>query len=316
MTEAAVTVAAGPVGTGPADDARAARLSVIIPVYRMAADLRQCLACLVQQTYRDFQILVVDNEPAEDGNVGEAIGAVIAEFASSGLRVRGIGCRQPGSYHARNAGLLLSQSELIAFTDADCQPLPEWLEASVEAWDAHRHAGVVSGPVALFPADQGAVSLYEMRFSYLGMVNGSGDSFVTANWLTTRDILTELGGFDASLRSGADGDLSRRVKAAGYSLIYAPKAVVRHPTRSTLEELLRKHRRTIGGAWSRTPSGLKPLRLLRHVLRRGWSRYRDLRKAGSEEKKLATGLLKVQRAITAAEIRETIRLSCGGEPER
>jgi glycosyltransferase involved in cell wall biosynthesis len=302
--------------TSPADGARPARVSLIIPVYRMETELRQCLECIARQTYGDFQVVVVDNEPAADGGVSAGIGIVISECAAAGLRVRGIGCRQPGSYHARNAGVLNSQSELIAFTDADCQPLPEWLEAAIEAWDTHTRPGVVSGPVALYPADQRSISLYEMRFSYLGLVNGRGDSFVTANWLIAREILTELGGFDASLRSGADVDLSRRINAAGHHLIYAPNAVVRHPTRATLEELLRKHRRTVGGAWNRTPRRLRTLRVLRHVLKRGWSRYRDLRRARASEAELVTGLLKVQRAITAAEIRETIRLACGDEPER
>jgi glycosyltransferase involved in cell wall biosynthesis len=302
--------------TSPASGASLARVSVIIPVYQMDTELRQCLECLARQTYSDFQVVVVDNEPAADGGVGAGIGSVLSEFTALGLRVRGIGCRQPGSYHARNAGVIGSQSELIAFTDADCRPLPEWLEAAVEAWDTHPRPGVVSGPVALYPADQRSISLYEMRFSYLGLVNGKGDSFVTANWLTAREILMELGGFDASLRSGADVELSRRVKAAGRHLIYASRAVVRHPTRATLEELLRKHRRTIGGAWGRTPRPLRALRVLRYVLKRGWSRYIDLHRARAEETNLVAGLLGVQRAVTAAEVRETIRLACGGKPER
>jgi hypothetical protein len=53
--------------------------------------------------------------------------------------------------------------------------------------------------VALYPADQRPISLYEMRFSYLGLVDAKGHSFVTANLLTSREMLTELGGFDASL---------------------------------------------------------------------------------------------------------------------
>jgi glycosyltransferase involved in cell wall biosynthesis len=103
----------------------------------MEAELRQCLECLAKQTYGDQQALVVDNEPAEDGGVSADTGAVISAFDAAGLRVRGIGCRRPGSYHARNAGVLNSQSELIAFFDSDCQPLPEWLEAAIEAWDTH-----------------------------------------------------------------------------------------------------------------------------------------------------------------------------------
>ncbi|MXQ13580.1 glycosyltransferase [Microvirga makkahensis] len=282
----------------------------------MEEELRHCLECLAKQTYGDFEVVVVDNEPSADGGVSSGVRAIISEFADAGLRVHGIECCQPGSYHARNAGVLNSHSELIAFTDADCQPLPEWLEAAVEAWDTNAHPGVVSGPVALYPADGGPISLYEMRFSYLGFVSDRSDSFVTANWLISREIFVAVGAFDASLRSGADADLSRRINAAGHRRIYAPNAIVRHPTRATLEELLRKHRRTIGGAWNRTPRHLRTLRVLRHVLKRGWSRYRDLRQSRSGETEPVAGLVRVQRAITAAEIRETIRLACGGEPER
>jgi hypothetical protein len=59
----------------------------------MEAELRQSLECLAKQTYGGLQVLVVDNEPAEDRGVSAGIGAVISSFDAADLRVRGIGCR-------------------------------------------------------------------------------------------------------------------------------------------------------------------------------------------------------------------------------
>jgi glycosyltransferase involved in cell wall biosynthesis len=292
------------------------RVSIIVPTYRMEMQLSECLACLSKQTYRDFQIIVVDNNVSTDEGLSVDVEALVSEFASTGLRVVGMACRQAGSYHARKAGVKHSHSELIAFTDADCKPLPCWLESAVAAWDAHPKPGVVSGPVMLYAADQGPVALYEIRHSYLGMVNSSENACITANWLMSRKIHDELNGFNTSLKSGADVELSRRIKAAGYDLVYASGMIVNHPTRTSLDDLLNKHRRTLGGAWSRTPKLMRTLRVLRHVIRRGWTRYRAMLQDPEGSPELAAGLLKVQRAITVAEIRETVRLACGGEPQR
>ena len=70
--------------TSVADDARPARVSLIIPVYRMEVELRRCLECLTKQTYSDFQVVVVDNEPAAgDGMVEESLGSPNAHRTSS-----------------------------------------------------------------------------------------------------------------------------------------------------------------------------------------------------------------------------------------
>ncbi len=288
------------------------RVSVVIPTFRMEEPLRACLEHLARQTYRDFRVLVVDNDVSVDGELGESAERATSVPHSSPLEVARFGCAKAGSYHARSAGLARVRSELIAFTDADCRPTPGWLQAAVAAWDAAAKPGVVSGPIRLFPADEGPVSQYEMRHSYLAAVANVSDACVTANWLMSTRIYDELGGFDASLKSGADVDLAQRVRAAGYDLVQAPEMIVEHPTRTSLSDLLSKHRRTLGGAWSRTPGPLRTARLLRHVLRRGWTRYRRMR----QEADPVSGMLEVQRAVTLAEIAETIRLARGGEPQR
>ena len=180
------------------------RVSVVIPTFRMEEPLRACLEHLARQTYRDFRVLVVDNDASVDGELGESAERATSVPNSAPLEVARFGCAKAGSYHARSAGVARVRSELIAFTDADCRPTPGWLQAAVAAWDAAAKPGVVSGPIRLFPADEGPVSQYEMRHSYLAAVANVSDACVTANWLMSTRIYDELGGFDASLKSGAD----------------------------------------------------------------------------------------------------------------
>jgi len=291
------------------------RVSVIVPTYRMDAQLRECLTRIAEQSYRNFDVIVVDNDAEAGKGPSPAIQALIEEFSATGLAIMAMAHGEPGSYHARHAGVLRTGSELIAFTDADCRPRPSWMEAAVAAFDCHPDAGVISGPVTLFPADESFVSSYEMRHSYLGR-NDIDHGCITANWLMSRRIYDELNGFDLSLRSGGDVEFSRRIKAAGYRLVWADAMIVEHPTRTSLHDLVGKQRRTLGGAWNRSPHSLRALRVLKHVLKRGWRRSRSILQDPNIDPRLASGLLKVQRSVTLAELREVLRLTVGGKPER
>lgn len=61
---------------------------------------------------------------------------------------------------------------------------------------------------------------------------------VTANVFTAAAVMALIGPFDDRLQSGGDADWGKRVHAAGYELVYAPEAVVRHPARPTFRALV------------------------------------------------------------------------------
>ena len=95
-------------------------ISVIVPVKDGAQTLPACLEALLRQDGQrfgvDYEIIVVD-----DGSRDES--ARIA--AQMGLRV--ISQANAGPAAARNLGASLAGGQLLAFTDADCVPLPDWL---------------------------------------------------------------------------------------------------------------------------------------------------------------------------------------------
>jgi GT2 family glycosyltransferase len=98
---------------------------VIVPLYNKVATVARALTSIVNQTFSDIEIIVVD-----DGST-DASAQIAAGFADARLRVIRQENRGPGA--ARNRGIAESSSDLIAFLDADDEWLPEFLEHSVAA---------------------------------------------------------------------------------------------------------------------------------------------------------------------------------------
>jgi len=218
-------------------------VSVIVPVYNDPGGLRRCLAALAAQTYPHdrFEVLVVDNGSAA------APGFVAEVCPRARLLVEPLG----GSYAARNHGAAQAQGEVLAFTDADCEPLPAWIEQGVRALLAGNGRVAAGGRIALScrdPEHPTAAELYEKVFGFNQRYYVETSHYaVTANLFTTREVFQRVGPFDAALTTGGDTEWGRRAYAAGTALVYAPDAVVRHPARRTVAELKAKLKRVTVG---------------------------------------------------------------------
>lgn len=218
-------------------------VSIIIPVYNDSERLKLCLRALERQTYpRDcFEIIVVDN--------GSDVPVEVGEFPLVHLVYE----VQPGSYAARNRGLAAAKGTVLAFTDSDCLPDPDWLEAGVRCLLGD--VGLVGGRVEVFPEDAAnptAVELYESLFAFQMRESIEQRHFSpTCNLFTTRQVFDAVGLFDARLKSGGDAEWGQRVHAQGYPLIYADSVCIRHPARRSFEEVARKDRRRVTGKMTR-----------------------------------------------------------------
>ena len=219
------------------------KVSVIIPAYNDAKRLKLCLAALARQTYPDFEVIVVDNgsqDVAAHERVCEAFDFVTFTTES-----------KPGSYSARNKGLELAKGEVLAFTDSDCIPEPDWLENGVKRLADMEFKGLVAGRLAVFPEDSQRplpVELHEMMFAFPQerYVRDSGYG-VTGNMMTHKQVFNAIGPFNTTLLSGGDHDFGVRARAAGFKAVYAPEVCVQHPARRSFAEIKKKLRRTMGG---------------------------------------------------------------------
>lgn len=89
------------------------RLSIIIPVYNVAAWLPETIDSVLAQTYRDFELILVD-DGATDGS-----GEICDRYAQQDSRVRVIHQKNAGVSAARNTGVAAAKGEYIGFTDSD-----------------------------------------------------------------------------------------------------------------------------------------------------------------------------------------------------
>jgi mycofactocin system glycosyltransferase len=148
----------------------------------------------------------------------------------------------PGS--ARNIGLQLVATPLVAFIDLDVSIAPETINEMLAYFNAHR-VGLVAPRVCSKPG-AGIIAQYETARSPLdlGTVearvrSGTRVSYVpSAMWLCRTSALREIHGFDASLNVGEDVDAVWRLDKAGWQCRYQPNASCTHEPRKSLQNLV------------------------------------------------------------------------------
>jgi GT2 family glycosyltransferase len=140
----------------------------------------------------------------------------------------------------RNLGWRAARGELVAFTDDDCRPEPDWLAELLAA--AERHPGaVVQGATRPDPLEH---DLFAAPHVHTLQVDPPGRFAQTCNILYARALLERIGGLDAQAVVGEDIDLSVRAREAGAPLVPAPSALVNHAVEAfTLPGMVRRNLR-------------------------------------------------------------------------
>ena len=208
------------------------RISVVVPTYRRHLLLLRCLRALLAQRFDSdaFEILVVD-----DAGCSKTHLAVSALAHAQGARhtVRYLRPRHGhGPAVARNCGWLGARGDVIAFTDDDTVPQPDWL-ANGELAMAHgaiAAAGRVEVPLPLDAATGRPRKPTDHELMTMGL--GSAE-FVTANAFVRRSALLQVGGFDERFERAwrEDSDLHFKLMALGGPVVRCDDAVVVHPVR-------------------------------------------------------------------------------------
>jgi GT2 family glycosyltransferase len=195
--------------------------------------LERVLAGIADLEYPAFSVVVVD-----DGSESDEAKRNEALAATYGARYVHQPNTGPGA--ARNRGVAVSGSDLVAFLDDDCFPDKRWLQAFARHWTrTHSPAlGAMGGKI-----QSGRAETWTGRFAAAARFQ-TGESCAspvinTANACFSRRVLDEVEGFDESFYRGAeDSDLSTRVKQAGYEVQYVSEAVITHTDPATLSDLL------------------------------------------------------------------------------
>ncbi|MFM7311882.1 MAG: glycosyltransferase, partial [Cyanobium sp.] len=191
------------------------RVSIVIPVFNDPQRLGLCLDALERQSLPAdaVQVIVVDNGSRPELHLPHR------PFALTLLR-----CPEPGSYSARNLALGHCQASVVAFTDADCRPRPQWLEAGLAALQ-RQGVDLLAGAVILEPSNAEqptAADLVEQTFAFRQECYVARGAYgATANLFVRREVLERLAGFDQRRKSGADRAFGQRARAAGFRIGYS-----------------------------------------------------------------------------------------------
>lgn len=137
-------------------------LSVIVPVYNAARFIPRCLESLLGQTYRNLEIICVNDGSADDS------AAVLDAYAAKDSRVKVIHKENAGVSEARNRGLALAKGDIIGFCDADDAYVPGALERVVALFESAECEIVVTGFYTLGEEGAGPVRCVPEAFPCTG----------------------------------------------------------------------------------------------------------------------------------------------------
>lgn len=214
------------------------RVSIIIPNWNGATLLPTCLRALQQQTFRDFEIVVVDNASSD---------ASRELLARDFQNARVIALNENRFFAgAVNEGIRQTQGEIVVLLNNDTEAEATWLENLIHALDANPRAGMAATKLRLFDAREklhsagdffrvdgtpGNRGVWEMDNGQYDNPQSPPPLFGVCGGACAyrRAMLDAIGLFDEDLQFNCeDVDLNWRARLAGYECVLAPNALVYH----------------------------------------------------------------------------------------
>lgn len=180
-------------------------ISVVIPLYNKKECVAHTLECVLNQTYQEFEVVVVDD--------GSTDGSAEAVEGFEDERIRLIRQENGGVSAARNRGIKEARSEYVAFLDADDEWKPEHLQTLVELMEKYPQCGSYSTNYEFKQGDK-------VKQTILNKIPFEGEDGVLTNYFEVascshppvcsiticvkKSLLNDIGGFPVGIKSGED----------------------------------------------------------------------------------------------------------------
>ena len=212
-------------------------VSIVIACPRRSWMLDECLEAIDQQTYRNFEVIVLPDEETE---------LSVSDFKLSTVPTGKI---RPAE--KRNIGIRKAKGEIVAFIDDDAYPDAHWLEYAVKYF-GEREIGAVGGPGVTPPGDSFLARMggrvydnwlvsgnYRYRYR-AGGVRMDVDDYPSCNLFVRKDILDTIGGYRTDFWPGEDTLLCKDIIDNWKRIVYDPWVVVYHHRRPLFMPHLRQ----------------------------------------------------------------------------
>ena len=210
------------------------KISVLMPALNAERCIVRALKSLRNQTFKDYELLVVDN------GSNDKTPEIAAKYADRVLlmKKRGLG-------HARNEGIREAKADIIAFTDSDCEATTDWIEQIDRFFtqnpEEHVMAGETKIPKSTFVGDcissLGFPGGGHVGFAKMWKVSKEGYTrkFTGCNFAFRKPVLKKTGLFDETLvAANDDAEMSMRMIKHGVKIRFNPAAVIYHEARTSL----------------------------------------------------------------------------------
>jgi GT2 family glycosyltransferase len=211
----------------------AVRISIIVPVYNNAQDLRECLAALTVGSHPHAEVIVVDDGSTDDS-------AAVA--VQRGVRLLRL-AKNSGPAAARNEGARAAHGDILFFVDADVILPPNAVAHVLALFDEHPDVAAVFGAYDTYPHAQGLISQYRNLLHHFVHQNGNQEAstFWAGCGAIRRSVFEEIGGFDAQRfrrPSIEDIELGYRLQQAGHRILLEKTLQGTHLKRWTLRSMI------------------------------------------------------------------------------
>lgn len=218
-------------------------LSVVIPVRNGEKYIGKLLDELIEQTYKNYEIIVV-NDGSNDNTSN-----ILKKYSSVKVYHND---RSMGANFSRNLGFNKSKGEIIVFTDVDCSVERDWLEKIVSIF-MEKDVDAVAGQVFAENRDRFLARFLESSIltpapKYRKDIILSEDFkprifIATANFAVKRETLLNLNGFDPIFKhyGSDDMDFAYRLLRSGGKIYCSSKIKVYHHHRTSLLKILKRY---------------------------------------------------------------------------
>ena len=212
-------------------------VSVVIACPRRSWMLDECLAALGNQSYRNFEVIVLPDDNSQLPTHNSQLTTLPTD------KVR--------PAEKRNLGIKVAKGEIIAFIDDDAYPDAHWLEYAVRYF-GDETIGAVGGPGVTPPGDPFLARMggrvydnllvsgnYRYRYK-AGGVRRDVDDYPSCNLFVRKSLLDSFGGYRTDFWPGEDTLLCKDIVDAGKRIVYDPWVVVCHHRRPLFGAHLRQ----------------------------------------------------------------------------
>lgn len=202
--------------------------SVVIPAYNAARTLRATVASVLNQSFADFEVVIIDDGSSDD-TVRVALGLMAQDS-----RIRAVSQKNGGVSSARNFGTGLAKGRLLAFLDADDQWAADKLARHHALHEADPMLDASFGQIAFCADEEGQLragrttSIVPQGYLQIADVVSENPVCTASNFVILREVFEELGGFAEDMRYAEDQEILALLLSEGGSLRGIDAPLVRY----------------------------------------------------------------------------------------